>query len=49
MAGIVLARFGLWAFDIASRQVFQEKVVENERTVIASWQTSFNTLNEILI
>ena len=49
MAGIILARFGLWAFDIASGQVFQERVVETERTVIASWQTSFNTLNDILI
>lgn len=45
--GIVLARFGLWAFDISSRQVFQEKVIESERTVVASWQTSLNTIGDV--
>ena len=45
--GIVLARFGLWAFDISSRQVFQEQVIESERTVIASWQTSLNTIGDV--
>ncbi|KAK7109675.1 solute carrier family 40 member 1-like [Littorina saxatilis] len=48
MAGIVLARFGLWTADLAITQLFLEAVVEKERGVVNGVQSSLNKLMDVL-
>jgi len=42
MAGIILARVGLWGFDLTITQLIQENVKENERGVFSGVQSSLN-------
>ncbi|XP_076461583.1 ferroportin-like isoform X2 [Babylonia areolata] len=48
MAGIVLARFGLWTADLTITQLFLEAVVEGERGVVNGVQSSLNKLMDVL-
>ncbi|KAL8622387.1 hypothetical protein ACOMHN_041715 [Nucella lapillus] len=48
MAGIVLARFGLWIADLTITQLFLEAVVEGERGVVSGVQSSLNKLMDVL-
>ena len=48
LAGIILARFGLWVADLSITQILQEEVEENQRGIIGGVQTSLeSTLNLI--
>ena len=47
--GVILGRIGLWSFDIAVTQLFQEKVPENRRNIIGSIQMSLNMILEMLM
>ena len=48
MAGIILARIGLWGFDLAITQLIQENVKENERGVFNGVQTSLNNFMDMI-
>ncbi|XP_025095566.1 solute carrier family 40 member 1-like isoform X3 [Pomacea canaliculata] len=48
MAGIVLARFGLWMADLSITQLFLESVKENERGIVNGVQSSLNKLMDVL-
>nr|XP_039252339.1 solute carrier family 40 member 1-like [Styela clava] len=47
-AGIVLARIGLWGFDLAVTQLFQQHVPEQERGVVGGVQSSLNYLMDLM-
>ncbi|XP_076460392.1 ferroportin-like [Babylonia areolata] len=48
LAGIVLARFGLWTADLAITQQFLEEVREGERGAVNGVQSSLNKLMDVL-
>ncbi|KAH9513331.1 hypothetical protein Btru_034644 [Bulinus truncatus] len=48
MAGVVLARFGLWTADLTIIQLFLEKVSPTERGVVNGFQDSLNQLMDFL-
>nr|XP_039252320.1 solute carrier family 40 member 1-like [Styela clava] len=48
MAGAVLARIGLWTFDLSVTQLFQEQVVEEERGVVNGVQSSINNFMDMI-
>ena len=48
MSGIILARVGLWGFDLTITQMIQEHVVENERGIFNGVQTSLNNFMDLL-
>ena len=43
LAGIILARFGLWLSDLTITQVLQEKVQEEHRGIIGGVQNGVNS------
>ena len=47
MAGIILARIGLWGFDLAITQLIQESVAESKRGVFSGVQSSLNNLMDL--
>ena len=48
MTGIILARIGLWGFDLTITQIIQESVDESERGIFNGVQTSLNNLMDLL-
>ena len=48
MAGIIVARIGLWGFDLTITQLIQETIVEKERGVFNGVQNSLNNLMDLL-
>lgn len=42
MTGIILARIGLWGFDLTVTQLFQEQIEEQERGIVNGVQSSLN-------
>ena len=48
MTGIILARIGLWGFDLTITQIIQESVNESERGIFNGVQTSLNNLMDLL-
>ncbi|KAK7508554.1 hypothetical protein BaRGS_00000120 [Batillaria attramentaria] len=48
MAGIVLARFGLWMADLSITQLFLEEVIETERGIVNGVQSSLNKMMDVL-
>lgn len=46
MIGTVTARVGLWSFDMAIMQLFQEQIKESQRNIISSVHSSLVTLRE---
>jgi len=49
LSGIILARIGLWGFDLTITQLIQESVAETERGVFNGVQSSLNNLMDLLI
>uniref|UniRef100_A0A2D4GG10 Solute carrier family 40 member n=1 Tax=Micrurus corallinus TaxID=54390 RepID=A0A2D4GG10_MICCO len=47
-AGVIVARVGLWSFDLTVTQLIQENVIESERGVINGVQNSMNYLLDLL-
>jgi len=48
MAGIILARFGLWIVDLTITQILQERVEEERRGVVNGVQDSLNNSMDLL-
>ncbi|KAK7109677.1 ferroportin-like [Littorina saxatilis] len=48
MAGIFLARFGVWIADLTITQLFLEKVVPTQRGIVNGVQSSLNQLMDLL-
>ena len=48
MAGMVLARIGLWGFDLTITQLIQESVAEPVRGTFSGVQSSLNNLMDLL-
>ena len=48
LAGIIVARFGLWIADLSISQIFQENVEEEKRGVIGGVQTSLNSFFDLV-
>jgi len=48
LSGIILARIGLWGFDLTITQLIQESVAETERGVFNGVQSSLNNLMDLL-
>lgn len=48
MAGIILARFGLWNLDLTITQILQEQVVESERGIVNGVQHSLQDLLDMI-
>ena len=48
MAGMVLARIGLWGFDLTITQLIQESVAESVRGTFSGVQSSLNNLMDLL-
>lgn len=48
MGGAILARIGLWSFDLSVTQLFQEEVQESERGVVGGVQSSMNNLMDLI-
>lgn len=48
MAGIILARIGLWGFDLTITQLIQESVNESERGIVNGVQTSLNNFMDMI-
>jgi iron-regulated transporter 1 len=49
MTGMILARVGLWAFDLAERQIMQEWIDEADRGKVNGMQTSGTQLAYVCI
>ena len=49
MSGIILARIGLWGFDLTITQLVQENVENDDRGAFSGVQNSLNNLCDILI
>ncbi|XP_013917759.1 PREDICTED: solute carrier family 40 member 1 [Thamnophis sirtalis] len=47
-AGVIVARVGLWSFDLTVTQLIQENVIESERGIINGVQNSMNYLLDLL-
>ena len=48
LAGIIVARFGLWIADLSISQIFQENIEEEKRGVIGGVQTSLNSFFDLV-
>lgn len=48
MAGTILARVGLWGFDLTITQLIQENVIEEERGIFNGVQSALNNLQDVL-
>ena len=48
LAGIIVARFGLWIVDLSINQIFQENVEEEKRGVFGGVQTSLNSFFDLV-
>merc|ERR1712110_106667 len=48
LAGIILARFGLWIVDLTVNQILQERVAEDRRGVVNGVQDSINNTFDLL-
>ncbi|CAG5130992.1 unnamed protein product, partial [Candidula unifasciata] len=48
LAGIVLARFGLWTADLTTVQLFLENVPPKQRGIVNGFQSSLNQLMDFL-
>ncbi|BFY97760.1 hypothetical protein BsWGS_00800 [Bradybaena similaris] len=48
LAGIVLARFGLWTADLTTIQLFLENVPPKQRGIVNGFQSSLNQLMDFL-
>merc|ERR1712062_347219 len=48
LAGIILARFGLWLVDLTVNQILQERVAEERRGVVNGVQDSINNTFDLL-
>jgi len=48
LAGIILARFGLWVTDLSVTQILQENVTELKRGVVGGVQNSLNSGMDLL-
>ena len=48
LAGIILARFGLWIVDLTINQILQERVAEERRGVVNGVQDSINNTFDLL-
>ena len=48
LSGTLLSRIGLWAFDCASTQIFQETVPANERGIVGGVQNVLNYNMDLL-
>jgi len=48
MAGIILARFGLWNLDLTITQILQEQVEESERGIVNGVQHSLQDLLDMI-
>ena len=48
LAGIILARFGLWIVDLTINQILQERVAEDRRGVVNGVQDSINNTFDLL-
>merc|ERR1712062_565845 len=48
LAGIILARFGLWLVDLTINQILQERVAEERRGVVNGVQDSINNTFDLL-
>merc|ERR1712038_853287 len=48
LAGIILARFGLWIVDLTINQILQERVAEERRGVVNGVQDSINNTFNLL-
>merc|ERR1712224_884205 len=49
MGGVVLSRYGLWSFDVAVGQIFQERVTLEKRGRFNGVQESLNSFGEMSI
>nr|XP_014344514.1 PREDICTED: solute carrier family 40 member 1-like [Latimeria chalumnae] len=47
-SGVILARIGLWSFDLTVTQLLQENIPESERGVVNGVQSSMNYLMDLL-
>ena len=48
LGGVILARFGLWIFDLSVQQLVQEMVVEEERGVVGGVLNAMNSIMDML-
>ena len=48
LAGVILARFGLWIFDLSVQQLVQETVIEEERGVVGGVMNAMNYVMDML-
>ena len=48
LAGVIVARFGLWIFDLAVQQLVQETVDENIRGVVGGVMQAMNSIMDML-
>merc|ERR1719220_2067517 len=48
LAGIIMAKFGLWISDITVTQILQEKVIEEHRGIIGGVQNSMNSVMDTI-
>ena len=48
MTGTILARVGLWGFDLTITQLIQENVAEEERGIFNGVQSALNNLQDVL-
>ena len=48
LAGIILARYGLWIVDLTINQILQERVAEDRRGVVNGVQDSINNTFDLL-
>ena len=49
MTGVILARFGLWGFDLTITQLIQESVLESERGIFNGVHSALNNLMDLLM
>ncbi|OCT75749.1 solute carrier family 40 member 1 [Xenopus laevis] len=47
-SGVILARIGLWSFDLTVTQLLQENIPESERGVVNGVQSSMNYLMDLV-
>ncbi|XP_069502699.1 ferroportin-like [Ambystoma mexicanum] len=47
-SGVILARIGLWSFDLTVTQLLQENIAESERGVVNGVQSSLNYLMDLV-
>ena len=48
LGGVILARFGLWIFDLAVQQLVQETVAEDTRGVVGGVMNAMNSIMDMM-